>query len=40
MILQQGNDRAATRANGVRIACGLYAIAAQQGEQNGFLCDK
>jgi hypothetical protein len=28
------------RANGVRIACGLYAIAAHQGKQNGFLRHK
>jgi hypothetical protein len=40
MVVQQCNDRTATRANGVRIACGLDAITAHQGEQNGFLRDK
>jgi hypothetical protein len=40
MVLEQGHHRAATRANGVRIARSLDAITAKQGEQNRFLGDK
>ena len=40
MVIEEGHDRTAARPNGVGVARGLNAIAAHQGEQDGFLGDK
>jgi hypothetical protein len=40
MVFEQGHHRAAASAYGVSVPSGLNAIAAHQGEQDGFLGDK
>ena len=40
MVLQQRDDRTATRTDGVGITRGLNAVAARQSQQDSFLRDK
>ena len=40
MVFEQGHHRTAAGANGVSVARGFNAIAADQREQDGFLGDK